>query len=327
MEGEGLRGLLLPVLPWLLLAAILASKLSIHDVDEDRGAVRLLDMDEDVPASRLFLAIRSSKLSDDGDDDALILDFLSASLLLAAILSSKESILVIDDERRDDGLLRLGAEVVLWLNFLFNRSSYDMLGEESRDADLFPSFVLAAIRASYESRLFIEDDNEVLGAEELLPSLSFLFNRSSYDVPLGDKPRDADCLLFSRLFAAILSSKLSRRLEDGVDDNDGRGAEELRVLSLSFLSRRSSYETRGDESRDLEALPSLLFAAILSSKLLRRLDDGDDLEEVKASGRDLLLDSSLLLRAIFSSKVSRRRDEDESDEPLPLLSLLLNRCS
>jgi hypothetical protein len=206
-----------------------------------------------------------------------------------------------------------------------------MLGEESRDVDLFPSLVLAAIRASYDPILFMEDDNDVLGADLLLPSLSFLFNRSSYDVPLGDKPRDADCLLFSRLFAAILSSKLLRRLEDGVDDdNDGRGAEvlrELRVLSLSFLSRRSSYETRGDESRDLEALPSLLFAAILSSKLLRRLDDGDDLEEVKASGRDLLLDSSLLLRAIFSSKVSRRRDEDESDEPLPLLSLLLNRCS
>jgi len=115
MEGEGLRGLLLPVLPWLDFAAILASKLSILEVDEDRGAVRLLDMDEDVP-SRLFLAIRSSKLPrDDGDDDALILDFLSASLLLAAILSSKESILVIDDERRDDGLLRLGAAVVLWL--------------------------------------------------------------------------------------------------------------------------------------------------------------------------------------------------------------------
>jgi len=172
-----------------------------------------------------------------------------------------------------------------------------MLGEESRDVDLFPSLVLAAIRASYDPILFMEDDNDVLGADLLLPSLSFLFNRSSYDVPLGDEPRDADCILFSRLFAAILSSKLSSRLEDGVDDdNDGRGAEVLRELSLSFLSRRSSYDM-GDES--------LLFAAILSSKLFRRLVDGDDLEEVKSSGRDLLLEPSNLF--FKSIKTTRRR--------------------
>ena len=47
--------------------------------------------------------------------ETLVISKKSLISSVAAILSSKESILVIDDERRDDGLLRLGAEVVLWL--------------------------------------------------------------------------------------------------------------------------------------------------------------------------------------------------------------------